>query len=149
MRRNSPFPIPFSGASYAKDCIPLENKCNVTVVTEEGKVEMLGRNEGASRGGRDFRGAMSDNFVNAGRDHDTRRENEDVREKNGVNRRKRCRVTPIKLTSLLESSKPLPLSVVVEAEQVHQIADRWTIQRNVGVARVGHGVVEIVAAATG
>ena len=25
--------IPFSGASYAKDCIPLENKCNVTVVT--------------------------------------------------------------------------------------------------------------------
>lgn len=25
--------IPFLGASYAKDCIPLENKCNVTVVT--------------------------------------------------------------------------------------------------------------------
>ena len=25
--------IPFSGARYAKDCIPLENKCNVTVVT--------------------------------------------------------------------------------------------------------------------
>jgi len=25
--------IPFAGASYAKNCIPLENKCNVTVVT--------------------------------------------------------------------------------------------------------------------
>jgi hypothetical protein len=25
--------IPFVGASYAKDCIPLENNCNVTVVT--------------------------------------------------------------------------------------------------------------------
>lgn len=30
--------IPFSGASYAKDCIPLENKCNVTVVTGRGRV---------------------------------------------------------------------------------------------------------------
>jgi hypothetical protein len=27
-------PIPFLVASYAKDCIPLENKCNVTVVTK-------------------------------------------------------------------------------------------------------------------
>ena len=26
--------IPFSGNSYAKDCIPRENNCNVTVVTE-------------------------------------------------------------------------------------------------------------------
>src|ERR1019366_4243859 len=30
--------IPFLGASYAKDCIPLENKCNVTGVTGEGSV---------------------------------------------------------------------------------------------------------------
>ncbi len=39
--------------------------------------------------------------------------------------------------------------VVVKAEQVHQIADRWTIQGNVGVVRVGHRIVEIVAAAIG
>ncbi len=39
--------------------------------------------------------------------------------------------------------------VVVKAEQVHQIADRWTIQGNVGVVRGSHRIVEIVAAATG
>jgi hypothetical protein len=26
--------IPLAGTSYAKDCIPLENNCNVTVVTD-------------------------------------------------------------------------------------------------------------------
>src|SRR5229473_2594169 len=37
MRRNSPIPgILSSGTGYAKDCIPLENKCNVTVVTDGG-----------------------------------------------------------------------------------------------------------------
>jgi hypothetical protein len=38
---------------------------------------------------------------------------------------------------------------VVKAEQIHQIANRWTIQGNVGVARVRHRIVEIVAAAIG
>jgi hypothetical protein len=28
--------IPFLGTRYAKDCIPLENKCNMTVVTDGG-----------------------------------------------------------------------------------------------------------------
>src|SRR5580704_14342926 len=31
--------IPFSGTSYAKDCIPWENICNVTVVTKGGSFE--------------------------------------------------------------------------------------------------------------
>ena len=29
--------IPISGTAYAKDCIPLENNCNVTVVTGGGR----------------------------------------------------------------------------------------------------------------
>jgi len=29
--------IPISGTAYAKDCIPLENNCNVTVVTGSGR----------------------------------------------------------------------------------------------------------------
>src|SRR5258708_15567105 len=37
--------------------------------------------------------------------------------------------------------------LVPKAEQVHQIADRWTIQRNVRVALAGYGIGEIVPAA--
>lgn len=53
-------------------------------------------------------------------------------------------------TQLRDFMKPLLLPVVVvKAEQVHQIADRWTIQRNIRVVRVRHRIVEIVAAAIG
>jgi hypothetical protein len=53
-------------------------------------------------------------------------------------------------TQLLDFTKPVLLPVVViKAEQVHEIADRWTIQRNVGVVRVRHRIVQIVAAAIG
>jgi len=53
-------------------------------------------------------------------------------------------------TQLRDFMKLLLLPVVVvKAEQVHEIADRWTIQRNVGVVRVRYRIVEIVAAAVG
>src|SRR6266851_2325976 len=38
--------------------------------------------------------------------------------------------------------------VVAKVEQIHQIADRWTVQWNVGVLRAGYGIGEIVPAAT-
>ena len=61
-----------------------------------------------------------------------------------------CRLTPIRLRLLKGVYKPLLLCMeVVKAEQVHQIANRWTIQRNVGVVRVRYRIVEIVAAAIG
>ena len=51
---------------------------------------------------------------------------------------------------LQDSMKPLLLPVVVvKAEQVHQIANRWAVQGNEGFVRVRHGIVEIVAAAVG
>jgi hypothetical protein len=73
------------------------------------------------------------------------------RKKNGANRRKTLPVNAIQAeTQLRDLDSLLLLSVVVaEAEQVHQIADRWTIQGNVGIVRVRHRIVEIVAAAVG
>ena len=73
------------------------------------------------------------------------------RKRIGVNRRKTLPVDANQAeTLLLDFMKPLLLPVVVvKAEQVHQIADRWTIQRNVGVVRVRYRIVEIVAAAIG
>src|ERR1700674_5688613 len=73
------------------------------------------------------------------------------RKKIGVNRRKTLPVDANQVEAQLrDSMKPLLLSVVVvKAEQVHQIADRWTIQGNVKVVRVRYRIVEIVAAAIG
>ena len=74
-----------------------------------------------------------------------------VKRESGVNRRKTLPVDANQAeTQLRDFMKPLLLPVVVvKAEQVHQIADRLTIQRNVGVVRVRHRIVEIVAAAVG
>src|SRR5260370_3250860 len=44
-------------------------------------------------------------------------------------------------------STETPFLVVAKLEQVHQIADGWTVQRNVRVALAGCGVGEIVPAA--
>ena len=76
---------------------------------------------------------------------------EDVPQKIGVNQRKTLLVDADQAETQLRDFTKLPLLsvVVVKAEQVHQIADRWTIQRNVGVVRVRHRIVEIVAAAVG
>ena len=41
----------------------------------------------------------------------------------------------------------LPLGFSLEAEQVHQIADGWVVQRNVRVGRAGNWVGEIIPAA--
>jgi hypothetical protein len=37
------------------------------------------------------------------------------------------------------------LSVAVEVEQVHQVADGWAVQRNVGIVAASYGVGEVVA----
>ena len=64
---------------------------------------------------------------------------------------RRCGLTPIRLKLSYWTLRKLLLLpvVVVKAEQVRQIANRWTIQRNVGVVRVRCRIVEIVAAAIG
>ena len=74
-----------------------------------------------------------------------------VKRESGVNRRKTLPVDANQAeTQLRDFMKPLLLPVVaVKVEQVHQIAERRPVQRNVGAVRVGHGVVEIVAAAIG
>src|SRR6266481_6717911 len=90
MRKKQPDPgIPFSGTGYAKDCIPLENKCNVTVVTEgreagEHSWEMRARRQRSST---------------ASERHEKKRQKvykgrcgEGVLQKIGVNRRKTLRV---------------------------------------------------------
>ena len=76
---------------------------------------------------------------------------EDVRKRIGVNRWRKLPVDANQAeTQLRDFMKLLLLSVVVvKAEQVRQIADRWTIQRNVRVMRVRYRIVQIVAAAVG
>ena len=73
------------------------------------------------------------------------------RKKIGVNQGRKLPVDANQAeTQLRDFMKLLLLPVaVVKAEQVHQIADRGTIQRNVRVVRVRHRIVEIVAAAIG
>src|ERR1700692_4874131 len=41
----------------------------------------------------------------------------------------------------------LVVIVITEAEQVHQIADGWAVQRDVGILLAGDGIGEVVAAA--
>src|ERR1700730_12134289 len=69
------------------------------------------------------------------------------RENIGVNRQQLCRLTPIRL-AFTPGTVQLLLFVLTKAEQIHQVSDRWTIQRNVRVALAGYGIREIVAAAS-
>jgi hypothetical protein len=148
--------IPFSGTRYAKDCIPLENKCNVTVVTGGSGAGIL-----LGMGVRRQRSSTASEWCKtwvAARWREKKRQKvykggcgEDARKEMASAGEKLLPVDATQVgTQLRDFMKLLLLPVVVvKAEQVHQIADRWTIQRNVGIVRVRHRIVEIVAAAAG
>ena len=70
-----------------------------------------------------------------------------ARENIGVNRRQALPVDTNSGWRLLRTVRFL-LFVLTKAEQVHQVSDRWTIQRNVRVALAGYRIREIVPAAS-
>jgi hypothetical protein len=151
MRKKQPDPvIPFLGTRYAKDCIPLENKCNMTVVTDGGGggQTLLGNSEGgktsvvATQQARKKR----QRFYTQTSASKARR----CLEKNGVNRRKTLPVDAIlpetQLRDLIAYCYFPWWSPKLNRSIRSPIAGR---PGNVGVVWVGHRIVEIVAAAVG